>query len=304
MTAVLAAVCAALAVGSLSWRAAHPRRPPARRIAPYTEVARARLGLPVRSAAEPAFLGEAARRLLGPLATAAVSWAVKALRVSDSAGLELRLRQAGSTLTVEAYRRRHLRWSLAAPLACALVGVATGSPVLTVLLLALGVVGGTRRMSDQLRADTRRRSARLRSDLPTIAGILSPRIENNKSLAVALGTLTSEGSGPVIGDLARALHLSAIGYGLAGGLDTIAHETVEPAAARFYQFLKTATTGGIDLPSALLDHADELRAMRREEVERSAARRQMSMVIPNLALMAPVMIVFLLAPVPRLIFGT
>ena len=44
--------------------------------------------------------------------------------------------------------------------------------------------------------------------------------------------------------------------------------------------------------------------MRREEVERAAAKRQMSMVIPNLVLMAPVMILFLLAPVPRMLFGT
>jgi hypothetical protein len=53
----------------------------------------------------------------------------------------------------------------------------------------------------------------------------------------------------------------------------------------------------------LLEQADELRAQRREDVERIAAKRQMSMILPNLALMAPVMILFLLAPVPRMLFG-
>ena len=83
----------------------------------------------------------------------------------------------------------------------------------------------------------------------------------------------------------------------------IAREAIDDSAARFYRFLAAATTGGIDLPKALLEQADELRAQRREEVERASARRQMSMVIPNVALMAPVMILFLLAPVPQMIFG-
>jgi len=207
-------------------------------------------------------------------------------------------------MTRDVYRRRHLRWTVAAPLAFALIGVAVGSTLLTIVFLGLGAFAGARRMPDQLRTMTRRRGERLRSDLPTVAGLLSPKIVNNKSLAVAIETLVAQGSGPVISDLARALHLTAAGYGLGRALDLLAGETTEEAAARFYRFLATATTGGIDLPNALLDQADELRAARREDVERSAAKRQMSMVIPNLILMAPVMILFLLAPIPRLIFGT
>lgn len=303
MTVLLAALCAAVAVGMAAWQAVHPRRGPARRIAPYTEVARARLGVPVEATPQPLVLGEAARRLLGPLATSGLGWLTRLLRVTDSDTLGRRLRQAGMSMTVEEYRRRHLRWTVATPLACAAVGAVAGSTLLAVVFLILGAVGGARRMPDQLRSNTRRRSSRVRSDLPTIAGLLSPKIENNKSLAVAVAGLVEVGSGPVIDDLARALHTTAAGYGLARAFEVIAAETPEPSAARFYRFLATATTGGIDLPAALLEQADELRAQRREEVERAAAKRQMSMVIPNLALMAPVMILFLLAPVPRMIFG-
>jgi tight adherence protein C len=303
MTFLLAALCAAGAVGTAAWKVAHPRRVPARRIAPYTEVARARLGIKVESAPQPVVLGEAARRLLGPLAATAAGWASRALRGSDPDTLQRRLRQAGSDMSVEQYRRRHLRWTIATPLVCAGLGALAGSTLLAVLFLGLGAFGGARRMPDQLRALTRRRATRIRSDLPTIAGLLSPKIENNKSLAVAVASLVQIGSGPVIDDLARALHAAAAGYGLAGSFELIAAETAEPAAARFYRFLATATTGGIDLPKALLDQADELRAQRREDVERTAAKRQMSMILPNLALMAPVMILFLLAPVPRMLFG-
>ena len=39
----------------------------------------------------------------------------------------------------------------------------------------------------------------------TIAGLLSPWVYNNKSLAVAIGDLVSQGSGPIIDDLSRVL---------------------------------------------------------------------------------------------------
>ena len=304
MTAVLAAVCAALAAGCLAWRLIHPRRSPLARIAPYTQVARARLGVPVESVSRPAVATEAARRLLGPLIAGIAGRLAAILHLGDHGDLERRLRQAGVPMTSEVYRRRSLRWSIATPVACALLGVALGSTVLTVSFFVLGGVAGARRMPDQLRSITRRRQARIRSDLPTIAGLLSPRIINNKSLAVAIGSLVEYGSGPVVDDLSRALHLTAAGYGLGPSLELVASEAAEDSAARFYRFLAAATTGAIDLPRSLLEQASELRALRREEVERAAARRQMSMVVPNLVLMTPVMILFLLAPIPTLIFGT
>lgn len=304
MTFLIAALLAGAAVGTFAWQVAQPRRTVARRVAPYTEVARARLGARVESVPDPVLASEAARRLIGPLAESTATWIGRALRVTDTVSLDRRLRQAGSPMTVDQYRRRHLRWAITTPIVCASLGAIAGSVPLVVVFLVLGAVAGARRMPDQLRSMTRRRTARMRSDLPTIAGLLSPKIVNNKSLPVAVAGLVAIGSGPVIDDLARGLHLGDAGYGLARSFELIAAESPEPAAARFYRFLATATSGGIDLPKALLDQAAEMRAQRREEVERAASKRQLTMVIPNVALMAPVMILFLLAPVPRMLFGS
>jgi tight adherence protein C len=300
---LLAALCTAGAVGVGAWAVIRPRRAPLRRIAPYTEVARSRLGVPVESVPHPVFVGEAVRRLLGPLATTATTWISRVFRITDIKTLELHLRQAGLAMTVEQYRRRHLRWATTTPVAAGALGILLGSTPLALLLVALGVFAGARRMPDQVRSATRKRASRARSDLPIIAGLLSPRVQNTKSLAVAIGDLTAEGSGPVIDDLARAMHATSTGVSLANALELIAREAVDPAAARFYRFLATGTTGSINLPKALLDQADELRNQRREEVERAAAARQMSMVIPTLILMVPVAIIFLLAPIPRMLFG-
>jgi tight adherence protein C len=301
---VVAAVCAALAVGTASWQALRPLRSPARRLAPYTEVTRTRMGVPVESTPQPVMVAEAARRLLGPLAGSLVSWAGRMLRVADTASLEQRLRQAGNPMTVEDYRRRHLYWTLATPILGAVVGALLGSTVLAVVLFAAGAAGGGRRMGDQLRRLTRARAAQLRSDLPTVAGILSSRVENSNSLAVAVHSVVAMGSGPVIDDLGRAMVLKETGYSLAEAFEMVAAEAIDGSAARFYRFLATAAGGGLDLPTTLLDQARELRGQRREEIERAAARRQISMALPNVGLMLPVLLLFLVAPIPHLLFGS
>jgi tight adherence protein C len=170
--------------------------------------------------------------------------------------------------------------------------------------MAAGAFAGARVMPDRLRGMTRRRATRMRSDLPTIAWMLTPRIRNRMTVVVALGDLVRQGSGPVIDDLARALSLIGNGFSEAGAFEQIAKESPEPSAARFYTVLAAATTGGIDLAAALLELARELRTRRREEVERTSAKRQMAMIIPDLAFMAPVLLMFMIAPIPRLLFGT
>ena len=299
----LAALCAGGAVGLVTAQLIRPRRGIARRMSPYAELARLRMGEPASTFSEPLFYTEATRRVLGPLAGAVGTNLSRLLGLADAAALEARLRRSGLAIDAEGYRRAHLRWALATPVVLGSLGALYGSVSLTLAFTSAGLVIGARRMPDVLRRATTRRAARMRSDLPTISAILSPKLENRKSLMVAVAEVAEAGSGPVIDDLTRAIGLIAAGYGAPEALTLIALECPEEAAARFYRFLAAATQGGIDLPKALLDLADALRTQRREEVERSAARRQMSMVLPDLAFMAPVLLLFLLAPLPRMLFG-
>jgi tight adherence protein C len=226
------------------------------------------------------------------------------LGLTDRQALDHTLRQAGQPMSLEQYQRRHLQNSIGAPIVCGILGWAMGSTLLVVLFMAAGAFAGSRRMPDRLKTLTRRRAARMRSDLPTIAWMLTPRVRNRMTVIVAVSDLVQQGSGPVIDDLARAVSLIGNGFSQAGAFEQIASESPEPAAARLYTVLAVATTGGIDLAPALLELARELRIQRREEVERSSAKRQMAMIIPDLVFMAPVLLMFLVAPIPRLLFGT
>ena len=301
--AALAALFGASALCLVLWRAVHPHRSPLPRMSLYLEVPRVHLGGKASQASAAIVGGEALRRVLGPLATRALALVAQALGAGSTGTLELSLRQAGMNMSTDAYRREYLRWLVGLPLGLGALGALTGKASYVVLFFVAGVFAGARRMPERLKARTRHRCERMRSDLPTVVSVLALKIENNKSLVVAVSDLVAQGSGPLVEELARAVHLINAGYGEAAAFELIGRETPEPAAARLYRFLAAATTGGLDLARALLDQASELRAQRREEVERSAARRQMSLVVPNLVFMAPVLFVFLLAPLPELLFG-
>jgi Flp pilus assembly protein TadB len=300
---ILAALFLGVAVWWVGWRLAHARRSPAARISLYLESARVHLGGPPAQANGALVGAEVLRRVLGPLAGRAISFVPRMVLAGPDDVLELSLRQAGMNMSAASYRRQYLRWLTVTPLALGAVGALAGSATYVVVFFLAGAFAGARRMPERVKAATRRRSERIRSDLPTVVSVLALKIENNKSLVVAVSDVVAQGSGPVIDELARAGHMMNAGFGEAASFDLIGREAAEPAAARFYRFLSAATSGGIDVGKVLLDQACELRAQRREEVERSAARRQMSLVVPNLAFMAPVLFAFLLAPLPQLLFG-
>jgi tight adherence protein C len=303
LDAALAGASAGTAVAWAGLRVAHPRRPPGPRMAFYLETARSQLGGAPGGADRPVLASEVLRRVLGPLAGALVAVASRPLRNAPGGNLELALRQAGLSIGVEEYRRQYLRWLALTPLALGVLGALTGRAWLVVLFFLAGLYSGSRRLPERLKVLARRRNEVVRSDLPTVAAVLALKIESHKSLVVAVSDLVARGSGPVVDDLSRAVHLINAGYGETGAFELIAAEAAEPAASRFYRFLAAATAGGLDLARALLDQASELRVQRREEVERSAARRTMSLVVPQLVFMAPVLFAFLLAPLPQLLFG-
>ena len=77
---VVVSACLAGAVATASWLVIQPRRPPLRRLLPYADVTRSRLGVPVETMPRPVFASEAARRLLGPLASSVLDQLGRLLR--------------------------------------------------------------------------------------------------------------------------------------------------------------------------------------------------------------------------------
>ncbi|MGD2060479.1 MAG: type II secretion system F family protein, partial [Acidimicrobiia bacterium] len=83
----------------------------------------------------------------------------------------------------------------------------------------------------------------------------------------------------------------------------IAELTPEPFCSRTYRLLAAAEERGADLASALLALSEDVRETRRESIKRTATKRRAAMLVPTIAILAPVLILFVAAPLPYLITG-
>ncbi len=101
-------------------------------------------------------------------------------------------------------------------------------------------------------------------------------------------------------EIRRALGRTDAGLPLAEALRIAARSTAETACARTYLLLAAADERGVDLALELVRVADDVREKRRIALRRRAAGRRAAMLVPIVAVLAPVMLLFVGAPLPTL----
>ena len=296
LASILAGVTAAAAAGLI----VRPTPRLAARVRPYTLIPRSRLG---RSADIPDLAGEEAwlsggtfRRLFGPPVLALAGWLGGLLDARSDQGLRLMLRQAGyRDLSPEEYRVRQLG---AAALGAA-AGITAGLLLVgsAAVVLVLGVLGFIVDRGTALRRE------RLRVELYTVNQLLAMHIKTGGGPIQATQRIVARGSGVVVEELAEVLRMIAGGTSPREAFARAAALTAEPQAARTYELLAAGTERGVDVAAALLAFSEDIRDDRREDLKKAATRRRAAMLVPIIALLAPVMLLFILAPIPRIVFG-
>jgi Flp pilus assembly protein TadB len=113
--------------------------------------------------------------------------------------------------------------------------------------------------------------------------------------------MTQRGQGEVIAELSEALRLHRAGWSGADAFRRIAELSPEPFCTRTYRTLAMAEERGADLASALLSLSEDVRETRRESIKRTATKRRAAMLVPTIAILAPVLMLFVAAPLPYLI---
>ena len=303
VAAVLAAVAAALCAAVLV--------PPTKRLAPrtrpYAQLARSRLGQPADLTPliplGAAVSGSTVARVLLPLARALARRLSELVDAPGDQLLQLRLRQAGFAETSpEQYRMRQLGWTVSAAAIGGLLGALFGRASM-LMLGGLGLLYGATYWRGRVNTAIKTRAARMRIELYTVAQLLAMMLRTGHGTIESILLVVRRSRGPVVDEMAEALGWIAGGLSEAEAFERLAEDTPEPAAARLYRLLATGTRAGADLGSALLTVSDDLRAARREDVEREATRRRGAMLIPTIVVMAPVVLVFIAAPLPSLVLG-
>lgn len=300
-TAVLASTVTAMAAGMVMRLILPPPRRLRDRVDPYLS--------PTLSAVTHRRPG-AVRLVLGPMLADLADWLGRKIERSGAEVTALRLRRAGwfqgksEAEAVAEYRMMQLR-TVAVGLGAALaVGhLLALSLAVRVVLVGLGlVIGGTRTRGSAERAIESRRET-MKVEIYTVNQLLAMRVRAGGGVIQAVMATIERGTGEVVSELREAVRLHRSGWRGGDAFRRIAELSPEPFCSRTYRLLATAEERGADLAGALLSLSEDVRETRRESIKRNATKRRAAMLVPTIAILAPVLILFVAAPLPYLITG-
>jgi tight adherence protein C len=285
------------------------------RLRPYTAVSRSALGrapdaTSVVLSSTDRSGGSSLERLVRPFAEALARGLTGFLGQRNQNELALRLRQAGIDVDLDDAQRVHnyrVR-QLSKAVVYGSFGVAMSlingfSPAPSFLFVVVGAVLGSTREPARIGRLLQTRIDRMRIELYTINQQLAMHLRTGGSSIQAVQRICRRGHGEVIAEMREALRQHERGLTAANAFLRIAENTPEPFAARTYRLLASGAERGADLAEGLLALSDDVREIRRESLRRSATRRRAQMLLPTIGLMAPILILFIAAPLPVILFG-
>jgi len=182
-------------------------------------------------------------------------------------------------------------------------GIAVRSASATVGLAAVGALYGASTARGRLDRAIRERAERMRLELYTVNQLLAMHVRTGAGPIQAVQRVVDRGDGAVVDELASVLLAVRRGTAEPAAFRHAADVTAEPAAARTYKLFAAGAERGVDLAGGLRALSEDLRDSRREEIRATATKRRAAMLVPTIAVLAPVMLLFIAAPLPSVVFG-
>ena len=205
---------------------------------------------------------------------------------------------------LNSYRVAQLKAVVAGLALSALVGQVLGAAApIRVVLVGLGLVVGASRPKGRLERAIETRRETMKIEIYTVNQLLAMRVRAGGGVVQAVKGIIDRGSGEVVSELEEVLRLHRSGWRGPDAFRRIAELTPEPFCSRTYRLLASAEERGADLAGALLSLSEDVRETRRESIKRTATKRRAAMLVPTIAILAPVLILFVAAPLPYLITG-
>lgn len=221
--------------------------------------------------------------------------------VSGSAATRVRLRQAGSPLTVDAFRSRQLAWAVgglgAGVVAAAALVQAQPVPlimqvVVVVLGAALAVVVRDRLLTRAARA----RLARMTAELPTVLEFLTLSLSAGEGVLDGLRRIARVSRGELAAEFAGTVAAVNTGLGFADSLTALAHDLQLPPLTRCIEQIVGALERGTPLADVLRAQAQDARDEAKRRLLEEAGKKEVAMLIPLVFLILPTTVVFAIYP--------
>lgn len=301
-TSQLLAIPVGLALGIGLWTllALVPRvgaSPLATRVAPYLiDVSSAAREVADRRPTEPAMLVVG---LVAPAAARIRNIVASVLGGDD--GVERRLRQTGSLVTVESFRSRQLLSTAAGivvgiAVAAGAVRISPPSPLVVAGIVVLCAAAGLLAPEQLLARQARARQARIAAELPTVLEFLALSLSAGEGVRDALRRVAATGNGELARELGRVVAEVNAGTPLSDALGRCASAIGLPALTRTVDQLVAALDRGTPLVEVFRAQAQDARDDTKRQLLESAGKKEIAMLVPLVFGVLPVTIAFAVFP--------
>jgi tight adherence protein C len=215
--------------------------------------------------------------------------------------IELRLRQSGSSLTVEAFRSRQLVWGLCGAVLglLAVVAISRSQPIvptLQVLIVVLPAAGGVVLRDYLLQRAARARLERISNELPTVLEFLTLSLSAGEGILDALRRVSRISHGALAGEFSDVVAGVNTGLPLGESLETMANGIRLPALSRCVEQITGALERGTPLSEVLRAQAQDGRDDAKRDLLEIAGKKEVAMLIPLVFLILPTTIAFAIFP--------
>lgn len=212
-----------------------------------------------------------------------------------------RLRQAGSTQSVERFRGEQLAWAAGAFAVVGLLalfspGFAMLPGVVRLVLPFFGAVLGAVGRDWWLQQQARRRLAQIGAELPTVLEFLTLSLTAGEGMLDAVRRVSRTGSGALAGEFAGVAAAVATGVPLATALARLRDELDHPALGRCIDQVLGALERGAPLAAVLRSQAGDAREEAKRGLIESAGKKEITMLVPLVFVILPVTVAFALFP--------
>ncbi|MEY2849831.1 MAG: hypothetical protein RI885_2498 [Actinomycetota bacterium] len=250
-----------------------------------------------------------ARRAVDPLPVLGtlVAPAVTRLRsllgsvLGGSEQIATRLRQAGSPLSVEAFRSRQLlsgAFGAAGGVAVAAIASAVREVplILQVGIVVLAAASGVFLRDWWLTRTARARISRMTEELPTVLEFLTLSLSAGEGIFDAVRRVSLISRGELAHELAGTVADVGTGLPFARSLQRLADDLRMPPLSRAVEQVIGALERGTPLAEVLRAQAQDARDEAKRSLLESAGKKEVAMLVPLVFLILPTTIVFAIFP--------
>ena len=212
-----------------------------------------------------------------------------------------RLRQAGSTLTVEDFRSQQLAWGAAGAglgvvVAIVIAGTRGIPLVAQIVVVAVFTAGGVVAKDYPLQRKAKARLARMESELPTVLEFLTLSLSAGEGILDAIRRVSRVSHGELAGELANVVAEVNTGIAFADSITRVASDLRLVPFTRTVDQITGALERGTPIVEVLRAQAQDSRDDAKRALLEVAGKKEVAMLVPLVFLILPVTVAFAIFP--------